>query len=171
MSIPKCRLRQEKRCNFTGPKELVCGFHNRTVFAQSLRSVFDELVGLGTATDPMLVKSRQSETGPLLLPRSHEGPTRMLLFTIIPRKIMTTDTLISNSEDPEVIGSGQPLTGYELVADLMRRQDEVIAQLDSLNDRIESAIKRLDDDRKLEQQAGHSTDTEPNSADSLPEAA
>jgi hypothetical protein len=81
-----------------------------------------------------------------------------------PRKTMTTDSSISTSDDAEVIESGEPLIGYELVADMMRRQDEVIAQIDSLNDRIESVIKELDDARKLEQQAGDASDAESNSA-------
>ena len=46
-----------------------------------------------------------------------------------------------------------PLTGYELVADMLRRQDEVIAELDALNLRIESAIKEISDARKLDEQA------------------
>lgn len=46
-----------------------------------------------------------------------------------------------------------PLTGYELVADMMRRQDAVIAEIDDLNHRIESAIKEITDARKLEEAA------------------
>jgi hypothetical protein len=88
-----------------------------------------------------------------------------------PRKTMTTDSSISTSDDAEVIESGEPLIGYELVADMMRRQDEVIAQIDSLNDRIESVIKELDDARKLEQQAGDASDAESNSASPRTKAA
>lgn len=44
----------------------------------------------------------------------------------------------------------QPLTGYELVADMMRRQDEVLDQLDALNARIESAINKISASRKSE---------------------
>jgi hypothetical protein len=47
----------------------------------------------------------------------------------------------------------EPLTGYALVADLMRRQDEVIAEIDSLNDRIESIIREITDARKAEIEA------------------
>ncbi len=45
------------------------------------------------------------------------------------------------------------LTGYELVADMMRRQDDVINELDSLNERIEAAIQEVTDARKLEEEA------------------
>ena len=84
---------------------------------------------------------------------------------------MTTDTDISNSENPEVIEGGEPLKGYELVADLMRRQDQVIVEIDALNDRIESAIKQLEEARKLEQRVGIASDDESEPSDSLSEAA
>ncbi len=50
-------------------------------------------------------------------------------------------------------GNPEPLSGYELVADMMRRQDEVIAELDSLNEKIESVIQEISAARKLEQEA------------------
>lgn len=78
---------------------------------------------------------------------------------------MTTDSETSNSE------ASERLTGYELVANLMKRQDEVIAEIDSLNDRIESAIKEISDARKLEDQAGSTETADSESAIPLPEAA
>ena len=54
----------------------------------------------------------------------------------------------ANSDSPSI-----ELTGYELVADMMRRQDEVISQINDLNARIESAIEEITDQRKQEQQA------------------
>ena len=45
------------------------------------------------------------------------------------------------------------LSGYELVADMVRRQDEVLVQLDDLNDRIELAIKQISAARKSEIEA------------------
>ena len=45
------------------------------------------------------------------------------------------------------------LTGYELVADMMRRQDDVINELDDLNKRIEAAIQEITDARKIEDEA------------------
>ncbi|MFK7767145.1 MAG: hypothetical protein AB8B55_07975 [Mariniblastus sp.] len=45
------------------------------------------------------------------------------------------------------------MTAYELVADMMRRQDEVILQIDELNSRVETAIKEISEARKLEQEA------------------
>lgn len=47
----------------------------------------------------------------------------------------------------------EPLTGYELVEDMMRRQDEVLGQLDDLNARVESAIKEISATRKSEIEA------------------
>jgi hypothetical protein len=46
-----------------------------------------------------------------------------------------------------------PLTGYELVEDMMRRQDDVINELDDLNKRIETAIQEISDARKIEDKA------------------
>ena len=60
----------------------------------------------------------------------------------------------STGKDGQVEESSQPLTGYELIADLMRRQDDVISELDSLNLRVESAIKEVTAARKLEQADG-----------------
>ena len=45
------------------------------------------------------------------------------------------------------------LTGYELVADMLCRQDEVLIQLDDLNDRIELAIEQISAARKSEIEA------------------
>ena len=45
------------------------------------------------------------------------------------------------------------LSGYELVADMMRRQDDVINELDDLNKRIEAAIQEISDARKIEDEA------------------
>ena len=45
------------------------------------------------------------------------------------------------------------LSGYELVADMMRRQDDVINELDDLNKRIETAIQEISDARKIEDKA------------------
>lgn len=59
----------------------------------------------------------------------------------------------SSRENEQSQESSQQLTGYELVADMMRRQDDVIAELDLLNLRIDTAIKDISDARKLEQQA------------------
>ncbi|MFT5303237.1 MAG: hypothetical protein ACI87E_002475 [Mariniblastus sp.] len=58
-----------------------------------------------------------------------------------------------------------PLTGYELVADMMRRQDAVIAEIDDLNHRIESAIKEITDARKLEEAALEAVVTDENATD------
>ena len=44
----------------------------------------------------------------------------------------------------------EPLTGYELVADLMRRQDDVITQIDALNIQIETIIRDVTEARKAE---------------------
>jgi hypothetical protein len=46
------------------------------------------------------------------------------------------------------------LTGYELVADMMRRQDEAIAQIDELNERVEAAIREITAARRAEEEAG-----------------
>ena len=66
------------------------------------------------------------------------------------------DNLVdSNLNDAASIADNDrpALTGYELVADMMRRQDEVINELDGLNERIEAAIKDIIDARKLEDEA------------------
>ena len=53
-----------------------------------------------------------------------------------------------------IVEEGRPaLTGYELVADMMRRQDDVINELDDLNNRIEAAIQEITDARKIEDEA------------------
>lgn len=65
--------------------------------------------------------------------------------------------------------STEPLTGYELIADLMRRQDQVIGEIDDLNERIEAAIREISAQRKTElgdpvtesdDPAGHPADLE-----------
>jgi len=60
---------------------------------------------------------------------------------------------IASEEQPET------LTGYALVADLMRRQDEAIAGIDELNLRIEAAIREITDARTED-------DTKPSQVDS-----
>lgn len=55
--------------------------------------------------------------------------------------------------DEEDTSSEEPLTGYELVEEMMRRQDEVLVQLDDLNDRIEAAIQEVTTARKSEIEA------------------
>ena len=52
----------------------------------------------------------------------------------------------------QIQASTHQLTGYELIADMLRRQEDVIAELDALNLRIESAIKEITDARKLDDQ-------------------
>ena len=47
----------------------------------------------------------------------------------------------------------EPLTGYDLVEDMMRRQDEVLRQLDDLNAQVESAIEEIAAVRKSEIEA------------------
>ena len=49
----------------------------------------------------------------------------------------TDDTEAGNSCDSE------SLTGYALVESLMRRQDEALAELDVLNQRVEDAIAEI----------------------------
>lgn len=46
--------------------------------------------------------------------------------------------------------TNQSISGFDLVADMMRRQDDVIAELDELNARIEAAIESLSESRKAE---------------------
>ncbi len=54
----------------------------------------------------------------------------------------------------EIVEEERPeLTGYELVADMMRRQDDVINELDQLNQRIEAAIQEITDARKLDDES------------------
>ena len=60
--------------------------------------------------------------------------------------IAEESVVIVEEERPE-------LTGYELVADMMRRQDDVINELDDLNNRIEAAIQEITDARKIEDEA------------------
>jgi len=71
-----------------------------------------------------------------------------------------TDAVDENEVDPPELFSDvndasnkEPLTGYELVEEMMRRQDEVLVQLDDLNDRIESAIQEVSAARKSEIEA------------------
>ena len=60
---------------------------------------------------------------------------------------------IGSSTADDSLGSPEAMAGYELVTDMMRRQDEVLEQLDALNDRIELAIKQISDARKNEIEA------------------
>ena len=57
-----------------------------------------------------------------------------------------------NNSD-EASSPQETLLGYELVADMMRRQDEVLEQLDDLNARIELAIEQIAATRKSEIEA------------------
>jgi len=57
------------------------------------------------------------------------------------------------SDADEVLESQEAASGYEMVADMMRRQDEVLVQLDDLNARIELAIKQISAARKSEIEA------------------
>ncbi|MGI9496875.1 MAG: hypothetical protein ACR2NK_12520 [Mariniblastus sp.] len=66
------------------------------------------------------------------------------------------DSFVESTADEAVViveEERPALTGYELVADMMRRQDDVINELDSLNERIEAAIQEVTDARKLEEEA------------------
>lgn len=64
---------------------------------------------------------------------------------------------MQNSEALEQTENGKPeseqAVGVELVASLMRQQDDVINQLDELNARIEAMIDDLSAQRKAEQEA------------------
>ena len=93
------------------------------------------------------VSAMSSETDPIEEVASHEPRDQDDLATA------TEDSTASNDESKS---SNPTLTGYELVADMMRRQDEVISELDTLNLRIEAAIKEISDARKLELEAGFS---------------
>jgi hypothetical protein len=62
----------------------------------------------------------------------------------------------------------EPLTGYALVADLMRRQDDVIAEIDTLNDRIESIIREITEARKAEIEANAVPSDEQADASEIP---
>ena len=63
------------------------------------------------------------------------------------------------------VNQDKPLTGYDLVKDMMRRQDAVLTQLDDLNDQIESTIKEISAVRKSEIEALE-TKPESNQSDS-----
>ena len=68
----------------------------------------------------------------------------------------TTEVASKDSEPidaDEVTGPQGAPSGYELVADMMRRQDEVLEQLDNLNARIELTIKQISAARKSEIEA------------------
>ncbi len=85
-----------------------------------------------------------------------------------PRSQILVEIGRSSDSTPPVTArceSSEPLIGYELVADLMRRQDDVIAELDELNVRIESAIKEISEARHLQEQSTHDAAPQPNSAD------
>ena len=64
-----------------------------------------------------------------------------------------TEEASSSLDDADHCPSEQPLTGYALVEDMMRRQDEVLMQLDDLNAQVESAIEELSEARKSEIEA------------------
>lgn len=60
------------------------------------------------------------------------------------------------------------LSGYDLVTDMMRRQDEVLGQLDDLNDRIELAIEQISAARKSEIEALNAESEQTDSDDYMP---
>lgn len=49
--------------------------------------------------------------------------------------------------------TAEPLTGFELVADMMRRQDEVLEQIDDLDGRINAMINQITAEREAEKLA------------------
>lgn len=49
--------------------------------------------------------------------------------------------------------ASEPLTGFELVADMMRRQDEVLQQIDDLDGRINAMINQITAEREAEKLA------------------
>ena len=57
------------------------------------------------------------------------------------------------SDAKDVVEPQESSSGYEMVADMMRQQDEVLVQLDDLNARIELAIKQISAARKSEIEA------------------
>ena len=68
--------------------------------------------------------------------------------------IVPEASVVSSSDDAnEDSGREEVLTGYELVTDMMRRQDDVLRQLDDLNARIELAIEEISAARKSEIEA------------------
>ena len=68
-----------------------------------------------------------------------------------------TSAIVEREQTPTVSGARaerqEPLTGYKLVKDMMRRQDEVLKQLDDLNARVESTIEQISAVRKTEIEA------------------
>ena len=51
-------------------------------------------------------------------------------------------------EKTRLATTSEPLEGYELVASLMRQQDEVLADLDALYEQVEATIKKIQDQRE-----------------------
>ena len=85
----------------------------------------------------------------------------------------TTDEDVSShqSELPVEPNASEPegvLSGYDLVADMMRRQDDVLGQLDDLNDRIELAIEQISAARKSEIEALNAKSEQTDSDDYMP---
>jgi hypothetical protein len=64
-----------------------------------------------------------------------------------------TEAEVATNAETETTSGDAPLSGYELVADMMRRQDEVLLKLDALNDRIELKIAEISAARKSEIEA------------------
>lgn len=81
---------------------------------------------------------------------------------------VTSESTVSTEPDaidsPSDSEPTQTLTGYELVADMMRRQDAVIAELDSLNLKIEAVIEEITAARKAEELAAEHDSGTPDAA-------
>jgi hypothetical protein len=71
---------------------------------------------------------------------AQDAPTSLELRAFSEPETDLSDSQTAEAEDLTESGS---LSGYELVADMMRRQDDAINQLDDLNARIESAIAEI----------------------------
>ncbi|MEL7496265.1 MAG: hypothetical protein AAFN77_01555 [Planctomycetota bacterium] len=69
------------------------------------------------------------------------------------------------------IAESSELVGYALVDSLMKRQDEVIIQLDDLNEQIEAMIKSLAEEREAERMESESESIEQPVADDVRRAA
>jgi len=88
-----------------------------------------------------------------------------------PQAAQLTEDTSSHSEPP--VASDAPeaedvLSGYDLVTDMMRRQDEVLGQLDDLNERIELAIDQISAARKSEIEALNAESDQTDSDDYMP---
>lgn len=70
---------------------------------------------------------------------------------VAPEELGPEGLKLTNVDD--VVEPLEASSGYEMVADMMRQQDEVLEQLDDLNARIELAIKQISAARKSEIEA------------------